>query len=175
MGTEAVNTAFPENDQKRVKGDSRSPRGMRDSICFLPFWAKIKVTVLMCDDHYYNPNGLVPTPIRVRSQVHGFSPGLKKCPPDTFLPCLRQGRPLRIPHLNKKKNHTVWCGFSFWQRMRDSNPRKRSQSPVCYRYTNPLSAERLYYIPKFRKVKRKFHKSWILLTKLKKHPPWGLA
>ena len=28
--------------------------------------------------------------------------------------------------------------FLFWQRMRDSNPRKRSQSPVCYRYTNPL-------------------------------------
>ena len=26
-----------------------------------------------------------------------------------------------------------------WQRVRDSNPRKRSQSPVCYRYTNPLS------------------------------------
>ena len=26
----------------------------------------------------------------------------------------------------------------YWQRMRDSNPRKRSQSPVCYRYTNPL-------------------------------------
>ena len=25
-----------------------------------------------------------------------------------------------------------------WQGMRDSNPRKRSQSPVCYRYTNPL-------------------------------------
>ena len=23
--------------------------------------------------------------------------------------------------------------------MRDSNPRKRSQSPVCYRYTNPLN------------------------------------
>ena len=30
----------------------------------------------------------------------------------------------------------------FWQGMRDSNPRKRSQSPVCYRYTNPLT-ERL--------------------------------
>ena len=28
----------------------------------------------------------------------------------------------------------------FWQGMRDSNPRKRSQSPVCYRYTNPLYA-----------------------------------
>ena len=26
-----------------------------------------------------------------------------------------------------------------WQGMRDSNPRKRSQSPVCYRYTNPLN------------------------------------
>ena len=40
---------------------------------------------------------------------------------------------------SKKKNHTKRCGFSFWQRMRDSNPRERSQSPVCYRYTNPLS------------------------------------
>ena len=35
----------------------------------------------------------------------------------------------------------VW--LSFWQRMRDSNPRKRSQSPVCYRYTNPLCAEQV--------------------------------
>ena len=31
------------------------------------------------------------------------------------------------------------AGFSSWQGMRDSNPRKRSQSPVCYRYTNPLA------------------------------------
>ena len=31
------------------------------------------------------------------------------------------------------------AGFSSWQGMRDSNPRKRSQSPVCYRYTNPLN------------------------------------
>ena len=30
-------------------------------------------------------------------------------------------------------------GFFIWQGMRDSNPRKRSQSPVCYRYTNPLA------------------------------------
>ena len=37
--------------------------------------------------------------------------------------------------------------------MRDSNPRKRSQSPVCYRYTNPLYAERLYYIQFFQNVK----------------------
>ena len=33
----------------------------------------------------------------------------------------------------------------YWQRMRDSNPRKRSQSPVCYRYTNPLYQEQAYY------------------------------
>ena len=33
----------------------------------------------------------------------------------------------------------------FWQRMRDSNPRERSQSPVCYRYTNPLSGPCLLY------------------------------
>ena len=26
----------------------------------------------------------------------------------------------------------------FWQRVKDSNPHKRSQSPVCYHYTNPL-------------------------------------
>ena len=43
-----------------------------------------------------------------------------------------------------------------WQRMRDSNPRKRSQSPVCYRYTNPLCAEHLYYNQLYRKVKKNF-------------------
>ena len=32
-----------------------------------------------------------------------------------------------------------------WQRMRDSNPRERSQSPVCYRYTNPLCVKHGYY------------------------------
>ena len=28
---------------------------------------------------------------------------------------------VRIPSNTKKKNHTAWCGLSFWQRMRDSN------------------------------------------------------
>ena len=41
------------------------------------------------------------------AETVGFSPGLKKCPPDTFLPRLRRGRPLRIPpsqmHIKKKK------------------------------------------------------------------------
>ncbi len=29
-----------------------------------------------------------------------------------------------------------------WQRVKDSNPHRRSQSPACYHYTNPLSAVR---------------------------------
>ena len=43
---------------------------------------------------------------------------------------------VRIPSTDQKKRHPK-VSLS-WQRMRDSNPRKRSQSPVCYRYTNPL-------------------------------------
>ncbi len=43
-----------------------------------------------------------------------------------------------LPHI-KKKHAIRLDGVLFWQRMRDSNPRERSQSPVCYRYTNPLS------------------------------------
>ena len=48
-------------------------------------------------------------------------------------------------------------GLFCWQRMRDSNPRERSQSPVCYRYTNPLWAEQLYYTQFFGNVKGEFH------------------
>ena len=44
-----------------------------------------------------------------------------------------------------------------WQRMRDSNPRKRSQSPVCYRYTNPLCVKHgYYYSEQHEKVKNFF-------------------
>ena len=56
----------------------------------------------------------------------------------------------------KKKSHTIWCGFLFWQRMRDSNPRKRSQSPVCYRYTNPLSHGTFIIIRTMRKKSSTF-------------------
>ena len=41
-------------------------------------------------------------------------------------------------HKIAEKKEETPKGVSSWQRMRDSNPRKRSQSPVCYRYTNPL-------------------------------------
>ena len=43
-----------------------------------------------------------------------------------------------IATTNKQKKSTPKGVLFFWQRMRDSNPRERSQSPVCYRYTNPL-------------------------------------
>ena len=51
----------------------------------------------------------------------------------------------------------MWSGF-LWQRMRDSNPRKRSQSPVCYRYTNPLSQEHSLLYALFRKSQEVFKK-----------------
>ena len=46
-----------------------------------------------------------------------------------------------------------------WQRMRDSNPRKRSQSPVCYRYTNPLSHGRILLYASCWKCQELFMKS----------------
>ena len=46
---------------------------------------------------------------------------------------------VRIPSRMLKNARSHKRSGVFWQRMRDSNPRKRSQSPVCYRYTNPLS------------------------------------
>ena len=42
-----------------------------------------------------------------QSAFHGFSPGLKKCPPDTFLPSLRSGRPLRIPFRSIKNTEAL--------------------------------------------------------------------
>ena len=37
--------------------------------------------------------------------------------------------------------------LGLWQRYKDSNLNKRSQSPVCYRYTIPLYAASSYYCP----------------------------
>ena len=45
-----------------------------------------------------------PHPNRMRPDAHGFSHGLKKCPPDTFLPSLRSGRPFKsTPPIRNKK------------------------------------------------------------------------
>ena len=33
----------------------------------------------------------------------------------------------------------IYTVLLLWQRMKDSNPHKQSQSLVCYHYTNPLS------------------------------------
>ena len=48
------------------------------------------------------------------------------------------------PSSSTKKSRPL-LRSGFWQRMRDSNPRERSQSPVCYRYTNPLCVRHGYY------------------------------
>ena len=85
---------------------------------------------------------LCPHPYRVRSQVHGFSHGLKNVHRTLFTPVCALVPPFRIhPHPLPTKNTTQTGGVFCWQRMRDSNPRERSQSPVCYRYTNPLYSE----------------------------------
>ena len=39
----------------------------------------------------------------LRSERQGFSHGLKKCPPDTFLPGLRPGRPFESHRLHMQK------------------------------------------------------------------------
>ena len=60
-------------------------------------------------------------------------------PPDCFLPQTAFAPSWFEPlyNLNKNKNHPIgW--FCFWQRDRDSNPNKQSQSLSCYRYTIPL-------------------------------------
>ena len=62
---------------------------------------------------------------------------------------------LRIPIRAKIKIAIRMDGNFYWQRMRDSNPRERSQSPVCYRYTNPLSGPYLLYA-KFTKCQEIF-------------------
>ena len=60
------------------------------------------------------------------------------------------------PSEAKIKTPSLWMVFLFLQRMRDSNPRKRSQSPVCYRYTNPLYAEQYLLYPLFWKSQEIF-------------------
>ena len=93
--------------------------------------------------HSCDENDLVPTPIRAHSQGHGFSHGLKIARQlSIFAPVYALVPSFRILLiLCQKENPLRKQRASFWQRMRDSNPRKRSQSPVCYRYTNPLSGE----------------------------------
>ena len=66
------------------------------------------------------------------------------------------------------KKYTGYCIIAcvpMWQRVKDSNPHKRSQSPVCYHYTNPLSCACssddsrkciYYYMRKSGNVKKKF-------------------
>ena len=71
---------------------------------------------------------------------------------------MRLGEKQKTPGLPE---FSVYTDLYFsWQGMRDSNPRKRSQSPVCYRYTNPLNRfvpkRIIYYMQIFGKVKQFF-------------------
>ena len=52
-------------------------------------------------------------PYRMPSAIHGLFPGLKNMPPAYFLPCLRQGRPLRVHFYNQRKSQARWLGIFF--------------------------------------------------------------
>ena len=100
-------------------------------------------------------DGLMPTPLPgafispwILPRAIKQSTGLFDTPVCGLVP------PFRIPNPMAKKKHTRMGVLLFWQRMRDSNPRERGQSPVCYRYTNPLCWD--YYTQIFVKVKKSF-------------------
>ena len=59
-------------------------------------------------------------------------------------------------NITEKGSDCITIRAFFWQRMRDSNPRKRSQSPVCYRYTNPLCVKHGYYYNESRRKVKHF-------------------
>ena len=73
---------------------------------------------------------LYPHPQGVRLWSNGFSHGLTKCPPDTWLPCLRQGRPLRVPQQCQKE--PALRGWLFLVPL-------TGLEPVQYRYRGILS------------------------------------
>ena len=70
--------------------------------------------------------------------------------------------------LNKKRKYPIGY-FLFWQRDRDSNPNKQSQSLSCYRYTIPLRTMDIILLH-FPIVNSLFKKIWkkFLITYFKK-------
>ena len=60
-------------------------------------------------------------PYGMRLKSEGLSHGLRKYPPDTFLPCLRQGRPFES-RPKYQKRETPNGVPRFWYAGRDSNP-----------------------------------------------------
>ncbi len=138
---------------------------MRDSICIFALWAKIIVATSVCTG---GSNISVCGARRMSSAINRLRPSPTAAPAYALLvlPVAAQGNATtgqlhldRFESLTSAiKNHQprMWLVI-FWQRMRDSNPRKRSQSPVCYRYTNPLYARHgYYYTHRKQKVKKFF-------------------
>ena len=75
--------------------------------------------------HYVHPS----TSLRMHPDVHGFSHDLRNSPPDCFLPSLWSGR--SFESRSSLKILIPRMGYEdFWRRVRDSNPRFLSESPV---------------------------------------------
>ena len=82
-----------------------------------------------------------PHPSGMPSCFHGLSHGLKKCPPDTFLPSLRSGRPFEscLPVYQKRGCPLGILFFGTPEGTRTPNPRNRN--PMLY----PLSHRRICF------------------------------
>ena len=73
-------------------------------------------------------------------ESEGFSHGLKKCPPDTFLPSLRSGRPFKSPSPISK----------------ESPPQRGGLSLLCFLDTIDIMLCKSMKLSIIRKIKRSF-------------------
>ena len=76
----------------------------------------------------------------------------------------------RIFKIDKRKSLKPYGFRDFlWQRVKDSNPHRRSQSPACYHYTNPLSVVRRvanrYYYTKIAVIVKPFFRFFQIISK----------
>ena len=70
---------------------------------------------------------------------NAFAPSIEKQPQQPTVPRTVVFKWVRLPplHRSKKKKTTHRVVFSFWSRIRESNPPSRLGKPLYYRYTNP--------------------------------------
>ena len=128
MGVAAVETGGKQQSPGLLHLDGSSParcKKIKERLLPLLYLPVLK----------YNPH-----PYRMRPQIKGLSHGLKKCPPDTFLPALQAGRPFEsLPGSKKADTRMGICFFGTPEGTRTPNPRNRN--PMLY----PLSHRRICF------------------------------
>ena len=81
-------------------------------------------------------------PYRMRPAINGFSPGLKKCPLDTFLPRYAWP-PLRIPHPAKRKATPNGVAFFLAEDEGFEPPQTESESGVLPLHKSSMCQARI--------------------------------